>query len=77
MDEREIEIGAPVVVGDVVLRPIARRRVANLGDERGQATLARIRPVGVIVEDGDSRALGLDGDPLADEVLEKLGDVGP
>lgn len=73
MGEDEVEVGSPLVVGDVVLRPIARRRVKEIAGEDGRATLARLRPLGVIVEDGEeSRALDLDGEELSDDVLERV-----
>lgn len=77
MAEDEVELGSPLVVGDVVLRPIASRRIEHLTVEEGKATFARLRPLGVIVEDGEgSRALDLDGEELDDDVLERIDGLG-
>lgn len=76
MDEASLEIGSPVVVEDVVLRPIARRRIATVEGEQAHGIVARLKPVGVLLEDGDSsRALDLDGEELADEVLAELPEI--
>lgn len=76
MDEIAVEIGEPLVVGDVVMRPIAERRVMEAVGEQTKGVLARLQPLGVIVEDGgSSRALDLDGDDLGEDVLDRL-DVG-
>lgn len=77
MLEETLELGGPVVVGDVVLRPIARRRVATLAGEDAEGLLARLIPVGLVVEErGTSRAVDLDGDELADDVLDQLAEPG-
>lgn len=73
MDEDTVEIGDPRVVGDVVIRPIARRRIRSYGEGPAGAVLARLTPVGIVVErDGSSRALTLDGEALPDDVLDEL-----
>jgi uncharacterized spore protein YtfJ len=75
MDEGDLELGDPIVAGDTVLRPITRRRtLAHTGDEGG-GLVARLAPVGVLVErDGSMRALDLDGDVLPEGVLDDLRD---
>lgn len=78
MDEDTLEIGRPLVVEDVVLRPIARRRIVPLEGEDVDGIVARLKPVGVLLEDGStSQALGLDGEELPDEVLDELPEVDP
>lgn len=77
MPEEALELGSPVVVDDVVLRPIARRRVSTLSGEDAEGLLARLIPVGLVVEEGGiSRAIDLDGDELADDVLDELAEPG-
>lgn len=76
-EEDELQLGPPLVVEDVVIRPIARRRIASLSGEAGRASLARLRPLGVLVEDGgEPRALDLEGNELPEDVLAELPDVG-
>lgn len=76
MDEVSLEIGSPLVVDDVVLRPIARRRTVTLEGDQADGIVARLKPVGVLLEDGNSsRALDLDGEELDDEVLDELPEV--
>jgi hypothetical protein len=73
MREDTLELGSPQVVDDVVLRPIARRRIARFDDGDVEGVLARLTPVGVLLEDdGTSRALGLGGEELPDDVLAEL-----
>lgn len=73
MDDQAVEIGEPVVAGDVVIRPIAQRRILTTSGEQAGAILARLRPLGVIVERaGELRTLDLDGEELAEDVLEAL-----
>lgn len=74
-NETSVEVGEPLVVANVVIRPIAERRILADIDHEGAPCLlvARLRPVGLLVEDGeDSRALDLDGQRLADDVLDEL-----
>lgn len=75
MPKEGLEVGNPLVVEDVVVRPIARRRIATLGGDGAEGLVASLVPVGVIVEeDGTSRALDLDGDELGEDVLAELAD---
>ena len=46
MREDTLELGSPQVVDDVVLRPIARRRIARFDDGDVEGVLARLTPVG-------------------------------
>lgn len=76
MDEDVLEVGSPLVLGGLVLRPIARRRIATVAGEHARGILARLEPVGVVVEDGErSRTLDLDGEELPEDVLAELPDV--
>lgn len=73
MTDGEIELGRPRVVGDVVLRPIARRHLVRLEEGPAGGCLASLEPLGLIVEaDGDSQAVDLDGDELGEDVLSAL-----
>lgn len=76
MDEEALEIGEPVVVGDVVIRPIAYRRLAGGTDGTATGAIGLLRPMGVIVEGPDGvETLDLSGEELADDVLADLPDV--
>jgi hypothetical protein len=73
MHEDALELGGPLVAADVVVRPIARRRIAGVEADPAEGVVGTLRPVGVLIEDGSgSRALGLDGDELPEDALEDL-----
>lgn len=76
MGEDELELGPALVLEGVRIRPIARRRVASVTGEAGQATLGRLRPLGILVEDPEGvRALGLDGAELPEDVVDELPEI--
>lgn len=73
MGDQGLEMGEPVVVGNVVIRPIARRRVLEANEGEVSGVVARLRPLGVVVEGPDGfQTLDLDGEKLADDVIDEL-----
>lgn len=76
MHERSLEVGEPVTVEDVVIRPIARRRIVGGTDGTTGGAIGLLRPMGVIVEGPDGvETLDLDGGELAEELLDEIPDV--
>lgn len=75
MAEAPLHAGDPVVVGDRVIRPLARRSLASRETPDGFTVTVRLVPVGVVVETpGEVRALDLDGDPLPFDIAEPDGE---
>lgn len=76
MAEAPLHAGDPVVVGDRVIRPLARRSLASRETDDGFAVTARLVPVGVVVETpGEVRALDLDGEPIPFELSDPDGEA--
>jgi uncharacterized spore protein YtfJ len=76
VNEEALEVGEPVTVDDVVIRPIARRRIVGGTDGTAGGVVALLRPMGVIVEEGDdTRTLDLDGVALAEDLLDEVPDI--
>lgn len=66
--DEDLLVGEPVVVGRRVIRPLATRSITSHREDRGLAALARLEPVGVLVEGPEGvHTLGLDGEELPDE----------
>lgn len=65
----DVEVGEPLVVGNRVIRPLARRAVWPHEAERAAGVVGVLEPVGVLVEGPEGvRALDLDGDEIEFEV---------
>lgn len=65
MDDRRAQLGDPVELGRVTVTPIVEVLTAAHRRGEGFGLARRVRPLGVLVEDGDTtRALSLDGEEL-------------